>query len=155
MTDKELKIYTNGIQNDDHHSYYNHRYEPTSYENLTLLFDQYPLTSKDGFVDFGCGKGRINFYVHDRFHCKSIGVELHEAYYEDATRNLTTYVGTQKEQISFHCMPAQSYLLDGSETCFYFFNPFSVDIFGQVIQNHLKQRTFPRATYPNNTSQAM
>ena len=32
-------------------------------------------------------------------------------------------------------MPAQSYLLKGHESCFYFFNPFSVEIFGQVIQN--------------------
>ena len=135
MTDKELKIDTSGIQKDQHHSYYNHKYEPTSYEILGQLFDELPLNSSVTFVDYGCGKGRLNFYVNHRFHCHSIGIELNQSYYEDAIQNLSSYSGTHKEQIKFHCMPAQSYVLNGFETHFYFFNPFSVEIFRHVIQN--------------------
>lgn len=135
MTDKELKITTEGMQKDNHHSYYNHKYEPTSYEILDQLFDECPLTTEDTFVDFGCGKGRLNFYVHHRFHCNSIGIEFNEEYYKDALCNLETYTGIHKEQIAFECLPAQCYLPQGTETYFYFFNPFSVEIFGHVIQN--------------------
>lgn len=135
MTDQELKIATDGIQKDEHHSYYNHRYEPTSYEILDQLFDECPLSSTDTFVDYGCGKGRLNFYVNHRFHCKSIGIELNESYYNDALQNLSSYAGTHKKLVQFQCIPAQSYLPTGDETYFYFFNPFSVEIFGQVILN--------------------
>ena len=135
MTDKELKIATEGIQKDSHHSYYNHKYEPTSYEILEQLFDEIPLSSSDTFVDYGCGKGRLNFYVNHRFHCHSIGIELNKDYYQDAVENLHSYSGIHKEKIQFHCMLAQSYVLNGSETYFYFFNPFSVEIFRHVIQN--------------------
>jgi len=135
MNDRELKIETGGIQKDEHHSYFNHKYEPTSYENLDHLFDECPLTSKDSFVDFGCGKGRLNFYVNHRFHCKSVGIELNNTYYKDALENLVSYQSIHKDYIEFHCMPAQSYLPNGDETFFYFFNPFSVEIFGHVILN--------------------
>lgn len=135
MTDQDLKIDTSGIQTDDKHSYYNHRYEPTSYTRLEKLFDELPLDSSAAFVDYGCGKGRINFYVHHRFHCHSIGIDLNQAYYEDCIRNLATYTGGYKQRLQFHCIPAQHYVLQGFETHFYFFNPFSIEIFRKVIQS--------------------
>lgn len=133
MTDKDLRINTDCMQKDSHHSYYNHRYEPTSYEIIENLFDQMSLQTTDCFVDYGCGKGRLNFYINHRFHCKSIGIELNEEFYQDALMNLQTYRGIYKDKLSFYCMPAQDYKLNGDETIFYFFNPFSVEIFSKVI----------------------
>ena len=135
MNDKELRIKTGGIQTDNHHSYYHHKYEPTAYEILDQLFDELPLTTNDSFVDFGCGKGRINFYVHHRFHCQSVGVELNDEYYQIALDNKSSYQDTHKEQIQFHHILAQSYLPSEKDNYFYFFNPFSVEIFGHVINN--------------------
>lgn len=135
MNDKILKIETGGIQNDQHDTYFNHRYEPTDYENLDKLFDELSLTQSDCFVDFGCGKGRLNFYVHHRFQCASVGVELNETYYQIAEKNKKSYVGHAKERIQFVNVPAQNYHFIGKENYLYFFHPFSVEIFGKVIQN--------------------
>lgn len=135
MTDKELHIDTEGIQKDNHHSYYNHKYEPTSYDILETLFHQFELRKDDCFVDFGCGKGRLNFYINQRFHCNTIGIELNEDYYLDAQKNLASYQGAYKDRISFHHLAAQDYTFLGTENLFYFFNPFSVEIFGHVIHN--------------------
>lgn len=137
MTDKELCIKTEGVQLDDRHSYFNHRYEPTSYEILDLLFDEYMLTPQDTLVDYGCGKGRLNFYVNSRFHCDTVGIEINDAYYQDAINNLNTFSGPFKHKIHFECIPAQNYIVTKKENHFYFFNPFSIELFRQVIGNIL------------------
>ena len=137
MTDKTLCIKTEGVQSDDKHSYYNHRYEPTSYEVLDLLFDEYMLTPEDTLVDYGCGKGRLNFYVNSRFHCATVGIELNPAYYQDALNNLNTFHGPFKQKIHFECIPAQNYIVSEKENYFYFFNPFSIELFRKVIGNIL------------------
>ncbi len=135
MTDEKLCIRTGGIQLGNNHSYFNHRYEPTSYEFLDYLFNEYQLSTNDTLVDFGCGKGRLNFYVNYRFHCNTIGIELNATYYEEAIQNLITYNGASKQKIHFKCMPAQSYTVSNTDNHFYFFNPFSIEIFRQVISN--------------------
>lgn len=137
MTDKKLCIKTDGIQSDDRHTYYNHRYEPTSYEILDILFDALMLTPEDTLVDYGCGKGRLNFYVNSRFHCNTVGIELNAAYYQDALDNLNTYNGAFKHKIQFECIPAQNYIVSENENYFYFFNPFSIELFRKVIGNIL------------------
>lgn len=137
MTDKKLYIKTDGIQSDDRHTYYNHRYEPTSYEILDILFDALMLTPEDTLVDYGCGKGRLNFYVNSRFHCNTVGIELNAAYYQDALDNLNTYNGAFKHKIQFECIPAQNYIVSENENYFYFFNPFSIELFRKVIGNIL------------------
>ncbi len=137
MNDKTLNIRTEEIQSDNKHSYYNHRYEPTSYEILDLLFNEYTLSSNDTLIDYGCGKGRLNFYVNCRFHCNAIGVELNKEYYMDAIKNLVSYTGTFKHKIEFKCVPAQEYRVRDKENYFYFFNPFSIEIFRKVISNIL------------------
>ncbi|MEM5594730.1 hypothetical protein AAHH67_28690 [Niallia circulans] len=62
--DKLLHIETEEIQVGFHKSYHYHRYEPTPYEHLEQLFREFPLRETDYVVDFGCGKGRLNFYIH-------------------------------------------------------------------------------------------
>lgn len=137
MTDTNLCIRTDGIQSDNNHSYYNHRYEPTSYEFLDCLFNEYILSPNDTLVDFGCGKGRLNFYVNWHFHCNTIGIELNSNYYKESIRNLSTYNGSSKQKVRFKCMPAQNYIVTSADNYFYFFNPFSIEIFRRVISNIL------------------
>ena len=137
MTDKQLNIKTEEVQLDNKHSYYNHRYEPTAYEILDLLFDEYTLSPNDTLVDYGCGKGRLNFYVNWRFHCNVVGVELNKEYYQDAINNLASYTATFKHKIRFEYMPAQDYMVKDTDSFFYFFNPFSIEIFSKVIRNIL------------------
>lgn len=133
--DKQLNIKTEGIQTDGKDTYHNHRYEPTPYEWLERLFTEYPLLSSDTLVDFGCGMGRLPFYVADRFLCQTKGIEMNPEYYTIAKENLESYLGHGKKSISFYQMAAQEYTVADADTVFYFFNPFSPEIFMRVMNN--------------------
>lgn len=128
-----LHIQTEEIQTNGKDTYYNHRYEPTPYALLEEFFDACPLTEGDSFVDYGCGPGRVVFYVHHRFHCKACGIEYNEEYYKKSMDNLFSYQGKKKEDISFYHMPAQDYEVEDYQTVFYFFNPFSIEIFMHTL----------------------
>lgn len=128
-----LNIQTEEIQKDGKDTYYNHRYEPTPYEILDEFFDVYPLNKEEHVVDYGCGLGRVLFYIHHRFHCKVTGIEYNEDYYKKSLENLSNYKGNHKEKIQFHHSGAQDYTVEDDQTIFYFFNPFSIEIFMHTI----------------------
>lgn len=144
MTDKELGIQTEEIQTDGSDTFHRHRYEPTPYEVLEELFSYYTPEQTDVIVDYGSGLGRLNFYIENRFSLESTGVELSKIYYRRAQINKKNYSGN-KDNISFvHCA-AEDYVVSPRETVFYFFNPFSVDVFRRVInQILLSWQEFPR-----------
>ncbi|MCM3707986.1 MULTISPECIES: SAM-dependent methyltransferase [Cytobacillus] len=135
--DEWLNIHTHGEQKGFHKSFHYHRYEPTPYEGLEKLFSDYTLKSSDRLVDFGCGKGRLPFYIHHTFRVSAAGVEMSDDYYRDAMKNLRTYKG-EKAGISFCNILAQDYEITPQDTHFYFFNPFSVQIFMKVVNNILR-----------------
>ena len=87
MTDKDLCIETEEIQTDGKDTYYCHRYEPTPYEVLDELFTFYTPEKMDVFVDYGCGMGRLNFYIEKRYSLSSTGVEYSPVYYDKALEN--------------------------------------------------------------------
>lgn len=134
-----LNIETSGVDK-YHTSHLYHRYEPTPYEMLNYLFEQYQLKSTDHVVDYGCGKGRLNFYIQHYFHAHVIGIELNETFYEDAMRNKDNYLKKhrrQKDCIDFYCCLAEDYLIQPTDNKFYFFNPFSIQIFRKIVENIL------------------
>ena len=133
--DSFLHIKTEEIQTDGTDTYHFHRYEPTPYDVIETLFNTCAPAENDVLVDYGCGLGRLNFYIENRFGLPSVGIEFSEEYYERALQNLHSYCGN-KERITFcHCK-AEEYLVQPEQTWFYFFNPFSVDIFRKVV-NHI------------------
>jgi len=144
MTDKDLCIETEEIQTDGKDTYYCHRYEPTPYEVLDELFTFYTPEKMDVFVDYGCGMGRLNFYIEKRYSLSSTGVEYSPVYYEKALENKKTYNGS-KDKIHFVNCKAEDYLVSKNETVFYFFNPFSPEIFHAVINRILDSfEKYPR-----------
>nr|WP_295972868.1 SAM-dependent methyltransferase [uncultured Bacillus sp.] len=137
--DKLLNIRTIGEQRIYNRSSHYHRYEPTPYSALELLFNEYPLKESDSIIDFGCGKGRLNFYIHHSFHASSAGIEMNKTFYEDAINNLHSYGRNKKfpqEKLRFYQCLAEEYHIDDANNIFYFFNPFSIQIFMKVI-NHI------------------
>lgn len=84
--DSFLQIHTEEIQEDGLDTYHCHRYEPTPYRVLEVLFDAFPLTKEDVLLDYGSGLGRLAFYSAARFGCPCIGVEMAE----NGTRSLKT-----------------------------------------------------------------
>lgn len=139
--DKLLDIRTTGNQQGFHKSLHHNRYEPTPYKILKELFNRYHLAQEDRLVDFGCGKGRLNFYLHNLAGSSTAGVEMDADFYEDALKNLEIYARHNKsalEKIVFYNCQAQDYPIDPRDNRFYFFNPFSVQIFMKVINNILR-----------------
>lgn len=135
--DSILNILTEGVQEDNKDTFHNHRYEPTSYDILEQIFEAFPLSPSDVLVDYGCGKGRLNYYVHHRFGCGTVGIEYNPQYCSDAQVNLTTYTDKEKELIQFHCCKGEDYVVQDCDTVFYFFNPFSEAIFCKVVNRIL------------------
>lgn len=138
--DERLNIKTGGDQKGTHPSFHYHRYEATPYSALEVLFANYELKSSDRIVDFGCGKGRLNFYVSYFYNATVVGVEMNEIFYQDSVANRDTYLKKTNrsiEKIHFHCCLAEEYEIDPLDNCFYFFNPFSVQVFMNIVKNIL------------------
>ncbi|WHX48964.1 hypothetical protein QNH46_23440 [Paenibacillus woosongensis] len=51
----------------------------------------YKLNKTGWVVDFGCGRGRVPFYIHNKFHIPVTGIEVHEKTYEEALHNKGSY----------------------------------------------------------------
>lgn len=139
--DKLLNIRTTGNQWGFPDTAHYNPYEPTLYYALEVLFDSYELNREDHLIDFGSGKGRLGFYIDYHFHAKVTGVEMNERFYNIAIENRDRYLQRVKrkgDNIQFYCDLAENYGIDLTANHFYFFNPFSVQIFKRVIQNILQ-----------------
>ncbi|WP_018664881.1 methyltransferase [Heyndrickxia acidiproducens] len=136
-----LHIKTTGEQQGFNQSLHYNRYEPTPYVALDELFDHYEIEKSDHVVDFGCGKGRLNFYIHHVFHATVTGIEMNDTFYHQALENKSRYTkkfGNHPDRIHFHKMLAEEYEINPADNRFYFFNPFSAGIFMKVVQNILR-----------------
>lgn len=151
---ESTEIVYNNRYNDDYF-----RYEPTSYSGLICAFDEMEtvMTRYDRLVDFGCGKGRVLFYVNQRFQCEVCGIEVDYELYELALDNRayfnTRFRGAQ-DKIELIYGKAEEYKINREDTIFYFFNPFEINIFSQVMENIIKnvdcypRRIFVMMYYP-------
>lgn len=113
-----------------------HRYEPTPYTGLEQLFTQYELPKEAHFIDIGCGKGRVPIYMHNRFHIPVTGIEMDEQFYEEAQHNKASYLLKVKKRVAdidFKNILAQKYEIKQQDNVFFFFNPFSIQIFRKVM----------------------
>lgn len=139
--DSLLQIHTEEIQEDGLDTYHCHRYEPTPYRVLQVLFDAFPLTKEDVLLDYGSGLGRLAFYTSARFGCPCIGVEMAEKWYTVAENNRLSFV-QEEADIHFVLDTADHYDVDDRVTYIYCFNPFSPDIFRHVLSRI--ERSFER-----------
>ena len=127
--DKQLKIHTAGRDDykaDDYH----HPYEPTDYSVLERLAESEYITKDNIVVDYGCGKGRVDFYLSAKLGCKTIGVDFDERMIQIALENKVTFSGKVKPE--FVCMAAEKYEVENAD-CFYFFNPFPIEVLSSVL----------------------
>ncbi|MCM3669723.1 class I SAM-dependent methyltransferase [Mesobacillus maritimus] len=136
--EKLLNIKTQEGKKGIHKSIHYHPYEPTPYSALEELFEQYKVTKDDRIVDFGSGKGRLNFFIHHLFGAHVTGIEMNEFFYRDSLANLERYLVKHKNSKNkiqfFHCL-AEDYPIHPEDNRFYFFNPFSIHIFKKILSN--------------------
>ena len=131
--DKKLNIATVGID-DSRADAFRYPYEPTPYSVLERIADSGFLDENSVVVDYGCGKGRVGFFLNRQLGCKAIGIEYDERIFAQAMENLRNYRG---EGISLLNTRAEDYEPREADS-FYFFNPFSVEILRAVLQNILE-----------------
>ena len=128
--DKLLQIKTTG-RDETNADVYHHPYEPTPYSVLERLVNS-GLSSKDDVVlDYGCGKGRVGFFLSYRAKAKTIGIEYDDRIYDSALENRKTTVSRIKPD--FVLTRAEEYEVPPDVNRCYFFNPFSVEILHKVM----------------------
>lgn len=127
--DKQLKIQTTG-RDDSKEDTYHHPYEPTPYSVLERLAESEYIAGDNILVDYGCGKGRVDFYLSAKVGCKPIGVDFDKRMIKKALENSKSFIGKLKPK--FICISAENYEV-GNADCFYFFNPFSIEILRSVL----------------------
>lgn len=135
--DKYLHINTIGEQYGFPKLAHYHRYEPTPYTGLEQLFLEYELPDDTVFIDMGCGKGRVPIYIYDKFRIPTVGIEMDSSFYEEAEQNKANYCRNKhaQESISFVHTIAEQYTIQPQDNVFFFFNPFSINIFRTVVHN--------------------
>lgn len=84
--DKLLRIHTTG-RDDSKADQFRYPYEPTPYSVLQRLANEGLIRKGDTLIDYGCGKGRVDFFLSYQTKCHTIGVEYDERLYEKAVEN--------------------------------------------------------------------
>ncbi len=132
--DKLLKIHTTG-RDDSHSDTFRYPYEPTPYEVLERLARSGYLTKKNKLLDYGCGKGRVDFYLAFQVKCRCIGVEYDERIYDRAMQNKES--GISGSRVELVRTSAEDFDVPSDVDRLYFFNPFSVEILKKVMSRVL------------------
>ena len=130
--DRFLKIKTNG-RDDSNSNFINYPYEATPYSVLQVLANSSHISKRDKIIDFGCGKGRVSFYLSYNRKTQMIGVEYDERLYNSALENKERCINSSR--VDFIYCNASDYKIDNDVTGAYFFNPFNLDILKDVIKN--------------------
>ena len=128
--DKLLQIQTGG-RDDTNADQYHHPYEPTPYCVLERLVQSGLFRETDLALDYGCGKGRVGFFLSYRTKAATIGIEYDEHIYREALENRSTVISRVKPE--FVHTRAEAYPVPENANRCYFFNPFSVEILHKVM----------------------
>ena len=128
--DKLLQIKTTG-RDDSNSDQYRYPYEPTPYSVLERLANSGLIRKKDVVLDYGCGKGRVDFFLSYQTKAKTIGIEYDERIYRGALDNQKTAVSGARTE--FTLVRAEEYEVPEEVNRFYFFNPFSVELLRKVM----------------------
>ena len=128
--DKLLKIKTTG-RDDSNADQYKYPYEPTPYSVLERLANSGEIRKNNVLLDYGCGKGRVDFFLSYQTRCKSIGIEYDERIYKAAVVNQENAVSGRRVQ--FELANAEQYHVPTEVDRCFFFNPFSVEILRKAM----------------------
>ena len=128
--DKLLRIKTTG-RDDSMADQFRYPYEPTPYSVLERLAGSGYISKRNVLLDYGCGKGRVDFYLSYQTRCRTMGIEYDPRMYERALSNQQTAVSGRRA--SFVLANAEQYPVPAEVDRCYFFNPFSVEILQKVM----------------------
>lgn len=133
--DKLLKIKTSG-RDDTKSDCFRYPYEPTPYVVLERLANSGWIRKKDVVLDYGCGKGRVDFFLAYQTGAHCVGVEYDERIIAVAKENQNTAVSAGRVEILLG--NAETFLVPENVNRFFFFNPFSVEILQKAMARILE-----------------
>ena len=128
--DKLLNVKTTG-RDDSRADQFRYPYEPTPYSVLERLANAGYITKKNVLLDYGCGKGRVDFFLSYQTRCKTIGIEYDDRIYNSVVENKSSSISSNRT--TFLLENAENYRVPIEVDRFYFFNPFSVELLQKVI----------------------
>ena len=131
--DKLLQIRSCG-RDDSRADEYRYPYEPTPYCVLERLGNSGLIRRENVLLDYGCGKGRVDFFLSYHTGAKAIGIEYDEEIYAQAQENRKT----AKAKADFLLTRAEAYQVPSAVDRCYFFNPFSKEILHKVMARILE-----------------
>lgn len=117
-------------------------YQPTALYWIDVVNDYLNSNedlSKYSFVDIGCGKGKVIFHnlSQNQNYKEYIGIEADENFYNIAVKNLKTTNIKINKNLSFYHINALDYDYNQDHVIYYFFYPFSKEIFDSIFNNNL------------------
>ena len=114
-------------------------YQPTRVVPLRKLFKKIEslIPSYDGFVDFGCGKGRPLLIAAEFGFRKAIGVDFAHELCEIAKNNCAVYKRKTGTKTEFRILisDAADYSINNDENVFYMYNPCKEIVLKKIIDN--------------------
>jgi hypothetical protein len=128
-----------------------HDYRPTpcALFEWTVGAIDYDL-SRLTFIDYGAGKGRVLLLASQHpFHAVG-GIEFAEELHDDAMMNIMQFPRSRMKCRNVECVldDASQIGTPGGEAVHYFFNPFSREVFAEVLHNIVvSYRQRPRRLY--------
>lgn len=137
--DKELNIETTGVVNwpaGVNLDYF--RTESTLYADLDLFLEEYDLLTNPKLIDFGSGKGRIIYHINNKLDIPATGIEVNTVAFHYLLDNQMRYAEkfpSLAKKISIYEMKAEDYLIHPEDNTFYLFNPFTINIFREILKN--------------------
>lgn len=133
--DRLLQIRTTG-RDDSHADQYRYPYEPTPYCVLERLANSGCLKKRNTLLDYGCGKGRVDFFLSWQTRCSAIGIEYDERIYEKAVKNKEKFSASGR--VAFEPADAGVFPVLENVDRIYFFNPFSLEILQKAVSRILE-----------------
>lgn len=109
--------------------------KPTPYSVLNRLANSGLIRKGNTLLDYGCGKGRVDFFLSYQTRCRSIGIEYDERIYKKALQNKETSISSGR--VSMELANAENFSVPEMVDRIYFFNPFSIKILQKVISKIL------------------
>lgn len=138
--DKRLHVRTIGREDESNANY--SPYEPTPYAVLERLAHSGVVTRKQRLLDYGCGKGRVAFFLATTVGCRVTGIDQSQKLIDLAKENRRA--SRTGDRVRLECCLAEQYE-PAEEDVFFFFNPFSEKVFEGVLRRILRSwRENPR-----------
>lgn len=142
MTDREwdraLRVQTAGREDERGVKYM--PYEPTPYAVLSRLAESGLIRAGDHVLDYGCGKGRVTFFLAAQTGCRATGIDHSEKLIAMAEANRARFL--HADRVRFLRARAEAYEPREENVCF-FFNPFSEEVLRVALRRILRPRRAP------------